>query len=176
MPELLLGCVQRYLKDPKVFETKLSGRSVLLYEPSARAPTSQDELEDDENDFRFKTGSGATASSIGRDQPTVTFLEKTKDNAFQRRITLGRTANNDIEIDAQSVSRFHAWFVRDETTDLWAIVDAGSRNGTLVSGKRLTARVQTPLANAARIRVGNVELTYFLPDGFVAHLRTNSGR
>jgi hypothetical protein len=181
VPELLLTCVQRYLKDPKGFEAKLLGRCVLLYEPPEEKPNADDP--DDADSFRFRTSSGVTGSALGGGDPTVAylektkdnaFLEKTKDNAFQRRVTLGRTGNNDIEIDAQSVSRFHAWFVRDENTDQWMLVDAGSKNGTEVSGKKLKPKVPMALLNAARLKVGQVELSFFTPAGFVAHLKRRS--
>ncbi len=170
MPELLLTCIQRYLKDPKGFESKLSGRSVLMYEPPSLTAVP---LEDNEDSaaFRFRTASGVTGTALGGGDPTVAYLEKTKDNAFQRRVTLGRTANNDIEIDSPSVSRFHAWFVRDEKAARWTIVDAGSKNGTHVGGKKLTPKLPEPLSNAARVKVGQVELSFFTADGFLSQLK-----
>jgi hypothetical protein len=170
VPELLLTCLQRYLKDPKGFEAKLSGRSVLMYEPPEHAPTPLGENEDSAA-FRFRTASGVTGTAMGGGDPTVAYLEKTKDNAFQRRVTLGRTGNNDIEIDSPSVSRFHAWFVRDEKSDRWTIVDANSKNGTQVAGKKLAPKVPEPLPNGSRVKVGQVELTFFTADGFLAQLK-----
>ena len=151
MPEPLLTCLQRHLKDPKSFEDRLAGRSVLLYEPHEDKPGLGDEDPQDSAAFRFRTASGVTDPAFGTGEPTVAYLEKTKDNAFQRRITLGRTSNNDIEIDSPSVSRFHAWFQRDEPSDGWAIVDAGSKNGTHVSGKKLVAKKPAALANNTRL-------------------------
>ncbi len=172
MPELLITCVQRYFKDPKIFEGKLSGRCVLLYEPPLEpGPQDADDLEDSAA-FRFRTSSGVTGSGLGGGDPTIAYLEKTKDNAFQRRVTLGRTGNNDVEIDAPSVSRFHAWFVRDETTEVWAIVDAGSKNGTQVAGKKLTPKIPQALANNVRVKVGQIELTFFTAAGFLAQLKS----
>ena len=170
MPELLLTCLQRYLKDPKAFEGKLAGRAVLTYDPPTTA-SATGTLDEDGEDFRFRTASGVTGTALGGGDPTVAYLEKTKDNAFQRRVTLGRTGNNDIEIDSPSVSRFHAWFVRDEVHQQWTIVDAGSKNGTQVSGKRLTPKVPEPLSSGSRLKVGQVELTFFTAEGFLAQLK-----
>ena len=168
MPEPLLICLQRQLKDPKAFEARLAGRAVLLYEPP-EDPPSMVGAEDPQDSaaFRFRTASGVTDSAFGTGEPTVAYLEKTKDNAFQRRITLGRTGNNDIEIDAASVSRFHAWFQRDEPSDGWAIVDAGSKNGTHVAGKKLVAKKPVALTNNTKLKVGHVELTFFTAAGFL---------
>ena len=175
MPELLLTCLQRYLKDPKAFALKLSGRCVLMYEPAKLPALDDADSDEDGGSFRFRTASGVSGGAIGGGDPTVAYLEKTKDNAFQRRITLGRTGNNDIEIDAPSVSRFHAWFSRDEKTEAWTIVDAGSKNGTQVAGRKLTAKVAHPLANGLRLRVGQIELTFFSAEGFLAQLKRRGG-
>lgn len=173
MSELLLTCVQRFIKDPKAFEARIAGRAVLLYEPTESSPAEAADDAEDSAAFRFRTTSGV-GGALGQGDPTVAYLEKTKDNAFQSRITLGRTGNNDIEIDAPSVSRFHAWFVRDPKTDAWAIVDAGSKNGTQVSGKKLKPKEPMTLVNGALLKVGHVELTYFTAPGFLASLKLRS--
>ena len=150
---------------------RLAGRSVIVYEP--HEPTAK-ELADQAEDsaaFRFRTASGVNGTALGGGDPTIAYLEKTKDNAFQRRVTLGRTGNNDIQIDAASVSRFHAWFVRDEKTGDWTVIDAGSKNGTQVAGRKLTPKKPAALANGARLKVGQVELTFFTPQGFLVYLK-----
>ncbi len=176
MPELLLTFVQRYIKDPRGFEAKLSGRCVLMYEPPLTPITPESDDDEDSAAFRFRTFSGITGTAIGGGDPTVAYLEKSKDNAFQRRVTLGRTGNNDIEIDTGSVSRFHAWFARDEKTDAWTIVDAGSKNGTEVAGVKLKPKVPHLLTNGARVKVGQVELTFFTAEGFLAQLKRRAAR
>ena len=167
-------CFQRHLKDAKAFEARLAGRSVLLYEPPEDKIAVGEEDPQDSSAFRFRTVSGVTDPALGKAEPTVAYLEKTKDNAFVRRITLGRTGNNDIEIDAPSVSRFHAWFQRDEPTDGWAIVDAGSKNGTQVAGKKLTPKKPVQLTNNTKVKVGHVELTFFTAVGFLKVLERKS--
>jgi pSer/pThr/pTyr-binding forkhead associated (FHA) protein len=103
-------------------------------------------------------------------EPLAVVIEKTKDNAFQRRITVGRTANNDIVLDDQSVSRFHAYLQQDERHE-WTLTDAGSRNGSFVSGRRLAPRTPAPLANAAVVRIGAVQLTFYSAQGFLDLLK-----
>lgn len=169
MPESLLAWFNRYMDDPKKLEARLGGRPVLLYEPpeEPEAPPGDDE----DDDFQFRTQSGVTVPVIGGGEPVAVLVEKTKDNAFQRRVTIGRTSNNDIVLEDTSVSRFHAWLQLDDT---WAIVDAGSRNGTYVSGKKLIAKVPSALVSGAKLKVGTIELTFLTAEGFVRLLKRRS--
>ena len=147
------------LDDPKAFETHLKGRSVLVYEP-------RDSAEDSSSGHRLRTSSGITGSVIGGGDPLVCVLEKSKDNVFQRRVTMGRTTNNDIVLEDASVSRFHGWLQKDEGSGKWTITDAGSKNGTWVSSLKLIAKKPVILENAARVRVGSLELTFYTAPGF----------
>jgi phosphoserine phosphatase RsbU/P len=63
---------------------------------------------------------------------------------------------SDIFADNSGVSRFHAKLEIDGGR--YCIEDNGSRNGTFLNGKRLTARV--PLRNGDRLAIGGVELTF----------------
>lgn len=47
------------------------------------------------------------------------------------RLTVGRSADNDIMLDDVTVSRHHAQFVAED--DHWALVDLGSLNGSYVN-------------------------------------------
>jgi hypothetical protein len=78
-------------------------------------------------------------------------------------IAVGRTANNDVVLPDDSISKFHAFFKQDE--ERFILQDAGSKNGTFVDDELvLAAQVGRPteLASGARVRFGTVELT-FLP-------------
>jgi pSer/pThr/pTyr-binding forkhead associated (FHA) protein len=173
--EPLLACIQRFLQDPKTFESRLNGRSVLLYEP-VEAPGSDGEAPASEDSYAFRTVSGVGEAQIGGGDPTVSYLEKTRDNAFVRRITLGRTSNNDVIIDSPSVSRFHAWFQQEEGGGGWNVVDAGSKNGTELNGKRLPAKRPQPLTNGAQVKVGQIVLGYYTAKGLIALLKERGGR
>jgi diguanylate cyclase (GGDEF)-like protein len=50
--------------------------------------------------------------------------------------TMGRHATNQLAIDDDSISRFHARFVQEEGK--YFVEDLGSRNGTFIQGKRIT--------------------------------------
>ncbi|MBL8955452.1 MAG: FHA domain-containing protein [Myxococcaceae bacterium] len=161
MADPLLSWINRMLDDPKTFDAQLKNRSVLVYEPHR-------DDEDSSSGHRLRTSSGITATVIGQGDPVVAVLEKSKDNVFQRRVTMGRTTNNDIVLDDASVSRFHGWLQQDDGSGKWTLTDAGSKNGTWVQGSKLNAKKPVILENAARVRVGNLELTYYSAAGFRA--------
>ena len=162
MVETLLLWFNRFTDDPGKVRTRLAGRPVLVYEP----PTEDTVDEDDESDdYQLRTQSGLSVPSIGGGEPMAVVIEKTKDNAFQRRITIGRTANNDIILDDTSVSRFHAWI--EQTTTDWVLVDAGSRNGSTVAGRKMVAKTPSVLTNGLVLRIGALQLTYYTAQGFL---------
>jgi phosphoserine phosphatase len=71
------------------------------------------------------------------------------------RITIGRSADNDISVPNNSVSRRHACILRDG--DSWRIEDAGSRNGTRLNDTELPDR---PLRNGDVIYLGRTRLAF----------------
>jgi serine phosphatase RsbU (regulator of sigma subunit) len=76
-----------------------------------------------------------------------------------RRCLLGRHEECDIAdifADLAGVSRFHA--VVESAGGQYFIEDKGSRNGTLLNGKRLIGRA--PLRSGDRLIIGGVELTF----------------
>jgi len=64
-------------------------------------------------------------------------------------ITIGRKAENDIAVDNQAVSGFHAKIVRD--SEGFSMEDLNSLNGTFVNGQRIA---KTPLNNGDVILIG----------------------
>ncbi|HVS14337.1 MAG TPA: GGDEF domain-containing protein [Thermoanaerobaculia bacterium] len=71
-------------------------------------------------------------------------------------LTIGRSFNNSIVIDADSVSRRHARFVPLEED--FIVEDLGSTNGTLVNGERVDRR--RPLAHGDLVQIGGVVLRF----------------
>ncbi len=110
----------------------------------------------------------------GKDYPVVeeTDLEiypltKKPGASFPDRITIGRTPNNDIVIVDHSVSRFHAYLRKDGPA--WVVADAGSKNGSWLGTSTLEARKEKKLTSKSIVRIGDVDLTFFLsPDLFAA--------
>lgn len=162
MAQSLLSWFSLLTDDPGKLRARLSDRPVLVYEPNAE----DDGSDDSEEDYRLRTLSGVNMPSIGGGDPMAAVIEKTKDNAFQRRVTIGRTRNNDIVLDDASVSRFHAFFQRDEQ-QVWSITDAGSRNGTFVAGRRVNPKSAVGLVSGNKVRIGAVQLTFLTAEAFV---------
>lgn len=76
-------------------------------------------------------------------------------SAFMDRISAGRALNNDVVLRHESVSKFHAWLEVDEERHVYAY-DAGSRNGTFVSGVRLAARSGALVPATAELRFARI--------------------
>lgn len=82
-------------------------------------------------------------------------------NVFASMITLGRASNNDIVIEGEGISKFHAYFI--ESGDEWLLVDAGSSFGTFVDHKKLEPRTErAQLSDKISLRFGNALVGRFL--------------
>jgi hypothetical protein len=101
---------------------------------------------------------------FGKEMPPEVDLEvypltKKAGASFADRITIGRTANNDVVINDSSVSRLHAYIRRDGNN--WLVADAGSKNGSWLRATKLEARRETQLPSRTVLRIGEVELTFY---------------
>lgn len=56
--------------------------------------------------------------------------------------TLGREGNHDVIIPDLNVSKFHLKFTYNEEREVYTCVDLGSRNGTILNGKRMSSSKQ----------------------------------
>ena len=100
-------------------------------------------------------------------------LAKKPGASFRDRITIGRTANNDVVIADPSVSRLHA-YVRQ--ADGWIIADAGSKNGSWLDAAPLEPRRETPLPPGSILRLGDVLLTFYRSEELFDMLGDDHGR
>jgi hypothetical protein len=100
-------------------------------------------------------------------------LAKKPGASFRDRITIGRTANNDLVIADHSVSRLHA-YVRQAGG--WAVADAGSKNGSWLDDAALEPRRETPLAPRSVLRLGDVRLTFYRSEDLFDLLGGDHGR
>ena len=74
---------------------------------------------------------------------------------FKDRLTIGRTADNDIQLNAPFISRRHAVVTTDgETT---RVIDWGSKNGVRVNSARVTEHF---LSNGDIVTIGNAHFRY----------------
>ncbi|HYV46731.1 MAG TPA: FHA domain-containing protein [Myxococcaceae bacterium] len=101
-------------------------------------------------------------------EPVVLPLRKgtSATNAFVMGVTVGRTENNDLVLYDPSVSRFHAYFMRDSRTNTWKLVDAESKNGTWAGALKLEPNGSAVLQDKTRVRFGDVEMTFLTPETF----------
>ncbi len=89
-------------------------------------------------------------------------LAKKPGASFPDRITIGRTPNNDIVISDASISRLHAYVKSDGRA--WVVADAGSKNGSWLDRSALEARKEKKLGTRMVLRLGDVDLTFYLAD------------
>ena len=87
-------------------------------------------------------------------------LSKKPGASFADMITVGRTPNNDVVLRDVTISRFHAYF--RQRGDKWIVADAGSKNGSEMSGEPLEARKERELVSGTALRIGDLELTFYL--------------
>lgn len=74
---------------------------------------------------------------------------------FKDRLTIGRTAQNDIQLKASYISRRHAVIVAEG--DATRVIDWGSKNGVYVNAERVTEHF---LTNGDAVRIGTAEFRY----------------
>jgi len=74
---------------------------------------------------------------------------------FKNRLTIGRTATNDIQLNTQCISRRHAVIVTENGST--KIVDSGSKNGVYINEKRV---IEQMLKNDDIVMIGTTEFRY----------------
>jgi len=129
------------LKKSSAFETLSAGGGLPLPAPSA-APASPS-------------------------QCAVWKILKKETNRFDGMVNVGRTSTNDVVLDFQVVSKFHAFFTPTVPPGGCQITDPGSTNGTFVQGRKLEPKVKRALEDGDEISFGNqVSFTYYSAGGF----------
>jgi len=98
--------------------------------------------------------------SLERDRLTRVLIASIDDQElrfplFKDRLTIGRTKQNDIQIDASYVSRRHAVVVTDHQCT--RVVDWGSKNGVFVNSKRITEHF---LKSGDMVTIGTASFRY----------------
>jgi len=74
---------------------------------------------------------------------------------FKDRLTIGRTANNDIQLNVRYISRRHAVIATDKGQT--RLIDWGSKNGVFVNDKRVTEKF---LSSGDIVKIGESEFRY----------------
>lgn len=74
---------------------------------------------------------------------------------FKDRLTIGRTANNDIQLNVRYTSRRHAVIATDKGQT--RLIDWGSKNGVFVNDKRVSEKF---LSSGDIVKIGETEFRY----------------
>jgi chromosome segregation ATPase len=159
--------VKRLKQELEAFEGKVANKdaaiSVLLAELSHKPQSAGSEVQPDgtpnrPGDRRLRAGDEKHAPDRER---TTRLLVGTIDGQevrfplFKNKLTIGRTAHNDIQLKQQFISRRHAVVVCDN--DSTRIVDWGSKNGIHVNGIRVSEKV---LKSGDQLTVGTAEFRF----------------
>ena len=91
-------------------------------------------------------------------------------------VTVGRMPENDLVLEDVTVSRTHAILRPESLTGAWTVRDAGSHNGTFLDGVLIVPGRTMPLLDRARVRFGDVEVSFFQPQGFEQYVRARAAR
>lgn len=79
--------------------------------------------------------------------------------AEKQRRSVGRSKENDLALEDQSVSKIHASLVLNSEKML-LVADTGSTNGTFINDKRIAYGRAFPIENADKVKFGNIEVTF----------------
>jgi len=149
-------------RDRKI-EKKDAAISALLAELSSRVRSGEslNELDQAIGEMDDRISSVEESRDVGdKDRPTRVLIgtvsgQELRFPLFKTRLTVGRTAQNDIQLPAAFISRRHAVILTDR--DGTRIVDWGSKNGVYVNGARIS---EQPLHNGDRVRIGTAEFLF----------------
>ncbi len=75
-------------------------------------------------------------------------------------ITVGRSSANDLVLEKDAISKFHAYFKRNKKGE-YTVSDAGSTNGTTVNSERLEKNIPVTLVGGEAISFGNTFVAAF---------------
>lgn len=78
---------------------------------------------------------------------------------IKQRRAVGRTKDNDLPIEDQSVSKIHATLVLNSERTL-LVADTGSTNGTFINDKRIAYGRAFPISDADKVKFGNIEVAF----------------
>ena len=85
-------------------------------------------------------------------------------------ITVGRASSNDVVVATRSVSKVHAFFQPTGAGRGYQLTDAGSSNGTFVTGAQLAPQRPRALRNGDDIAFGDFNALFLEPQGFYEYL------
>lgn len=171
MAESLVALLRSWLSDQAAFKASVD-YPVLLWQGTSQTGAAGNDVS--------ATVVGITAARPRSGETLVYRVKNSPDKSapFVLGITLGRGRRNDLLIDDESISRFHAYFRHDVKVNRWFMTDAESKHGTFINEGKVKPSEPTELAADTKIRFGNVETRFLLPERFFAELNAlaKSGR
>lgn len=85
---------------------------------------------------------------------------------FVGKVTVGRASNNDVRLPFEQVSKLHAWFVEPSGGGGFALVEAGSTNGTTLNTVALAPGMPVDVRDGDEIDFGGgLPFTFYTPEG-----------
>jgi chromosome segregation ATPase len=108
----------------------------------------------------FRTAKGGAGDQYERD-PIARLLIGRPDGRelrfplFKKRLTIGRTSHNDIQLNMQYVSRRHAVISTDQGKT--RVIDWGSKNGVFVNNRKVTEKI---LESGDLVSIGMADFKY----------------
>jgi Zn-dependent protease with chaperone function len=133
----------------------------LAWQEESRKPiTVADTLSDDE---AITIAEYIEIEDANAPDPNLALVAAGGDSSYtllRLRTRIGRNSDNDIVIEGDRVSRYHAEIVREG--DEMMVVDKKSRNGVWLNGARVKG--SAPITSGDAIRIGRQEFTFVVKD------------
>jgi pSer/pThr/pTyr-binding forkhead associated (FHA) protein len=145
------------------------GRDFLSAHPDPVLVMGMDAMQAAEDDFQTGAMVLGNVPQLTARTIVIPVVKRLKDN-FPRFIWIGREPVCDVWLPVQGISKLHAQFTRPNESSC-QLIDAGSKNGTFVNGKRLERNVPAALANLDLLQFGPLEVTFYTPEGFWEKVR-----
>ena len=113
-------------------------------------------------DFEEHLSEGGEQQRVSRDGERINRMligridnQELRFPLFKNRLTIGRTQQNDIQLNVPYISRRHAVVLTEGDTT--RVVDWGSKNGVYVNSRRITEHF---LKSGDRVTIGNADFHY----------------
>jgi serine/threonine protein kinase len=103
-------------------------------------------------------------------QAPCVFPLKSPQGRPARLVSLGRSQEREVYINAPSISKLHAALALNSNREQWMIVDLGSTNESWVHSRKLDPLVPALLDNRVKVNLGAESFIFFTPEGFFEYL------
>ncbi len=82
------------------------------------------------------------------------------------KLLVGRSEDRDLSIDHSTVSKRHAFLLKDES-GVYKLGDAGSTNGTFLNGQRVETGEPVFIRDGNIVSFGDCDYLFYSPKGFI---------